>query len=395
MIWLDYSLAVFLDSFAEVEFALDLAGQEWLQRHADSVLDAVVDAIITIDRHGLILSHNQATERLFGYAPGELTGQPVTCLMPEPHRSRHQDYVRNYLETGNARIIGIGRELDALRKDGTTFPIYLAVNAIETDGEIYFVGIIRDLTEQVAAQRALMEQKDRAAHVGRLSTMGEMTASIAHEINQPLTAIAMYAQACVRLLKKESVDQLKVLDAIQKLNEQSLRAGAVIERIQRFVQNAGSNRAFVDLNTLLLDINHLAAGDARLHGVMLQFDLEASLPEVFADGVQIQQVALNLVRNAIDAMFEIECRHGDQLLVRSYVRGDNVIVEVVDTGTGVARDQADKLFTAFHSTKKEGMGMGLAICRSIIEDHDGELGFRNNEGPGATFYFSLPFKLEE
>lgn len=381
------------DAFAGVD--LELEGQDWLKENAATVLDAVVDAIVTMSADGAIQSVNQATEQLFGYAAVELAGQPVTVLMPEPYRSQHQRYVSNYFESGAPRIIGIGRELVAVRKDGVEFPIYLAVS--EIPGGEYFVGIIRDLTEQKAAQAALAEQKEQVAQVGRLATMGEMTASIAHEINQPLAAIAMYAQAVQRLLDRSDTDLGKIRSAIEKLNVQALRAGDVIERVQRFVQNEAGERQWVDLNQLILDIGQLAQGDARMHGIDLRLDRTEQLPEVMCDPVQIQQVLLNLIRNAIDAMFDIDCVHGNQIRVASQLIQGYIQVEVTDSGPGVA-DGDGQVFTAFHTTKPEGMGMGLAICKTILEEHGGEIGYYNNadleQGRyGAVFFFRIPLDM--
>lgn len=377
------------------DLELDLIKQKWLTDNASNVLDAVVDAIVTIDASGTIQSVNEATLESFGYEESELIGQPVNILMPEPYQGEHQTYVERYIESHEARIIGIGRELSAVKKNGEEFPIYLAVSEIKSDDGLYFVGIIRDLSLQKAAEVALLEQKERVAQVGRLSTMGEMTASIAHEINQPLTAISMYAQAVIRLMAKSEVDSTKVLDALQKLNEQSLRAGAVIERIQRFVSHADGDKDFVDLNALIGEIKQLAAGDARLHGVELRLNLDRSLPRVFCDPIQIQQVVLNLVRNAIDAMFEINCEHGRIVTINSGRSNNSVYLEVVDCGSGVSDDVAKTLFTPFNSTKRTGMGMGLSICRNIIEEHGGSMAFHNNEGHGATFVMTLPVEATD
>ena len=369
--------------------------QNWLRDNALSVLDSMVDAIITIDDKGAIQFVNHATVGLFGYSTDELIGQPLTMLMPEPYRSQHEFFVDNYLQTGDAKIIGIGRELTALTKDGREFPIYLAVNEIKTDNGSFFAGIVRDLSEQKKDQEALLEQRERLARVGRLSTMGEMTASIAHEINQPLTAIAAYSQACIKLLEKDDYDEQRVIDGLRKLNAQSMRAGAVIERIQRFVRHEGSQKELVDMNELMRDLVPLAAADARLHSVDLKFELEDGLPMVYCDPVQIQQVALNLIRNAIDAMLEVQCQHGAETILRTRNLGSNVEIAVVDLGTGVSEDNEAMLFSPFHTTKAEGMGMGLSICRSIVRHHGGDLNFCNNEGYGCTFYFRLPGGVED
>ncbi|MEM7098446.1 MAG: PAS domain S-box protein [Pseudomonadota bacterium] len=393
MNWQEESIWLSSAEVVGAEVALDIEGQEWLALNAASVLDAVVDAIVTMDASGNIQSVNQATEQLFGYSDTQLRGQKVTLLMPEPYRSSHQGYVENYLNSGKAQIIGVGRELSALHKDGYEFPIYLAVS--EIPGQKYFVGIIRDLTEQKAAHTALAEQKERVAQVGRLATMGEMTASIAHEINQPLTAIAMYAQAVVRLLGKSNISDEKIEDAIHKISSQALRAGAVIERIQRFVHNESGERVETDLNQLISEIDHLAQGDARLHGVTLSLQLSDDLPAVLADPIQIQQVLLNLVRNGIDAMYEIDCRNGNTIIIHSCCVDDRYVeVSVHDCGLGVQQHD-DQVFAAFQTTKPDGMGMGLAICKSIMEDHGGSIGFYNKEGNGAVFSFRLPIKYPD
>ncbi len=365
--------------------------QQWLRDNALKVLDSAVDAIITINAKGIIQSVNRATLGMFGFTEQELVGEPLVMLMPEPYRTRHDGFIEQYIKTGKAGIIGIGRELTAQTKDGRMFPIYLAISEISEHDQRYFAGIVRDISEQKAAQAALLEQLDQLAHVGRLSTMGEMTASIAHEINQPLTAIALYAQASLKLLERDDFDKEKLIVALDKLSKQSLRAGAVIERIQRFVRNESGQKKASNLNALIRDVEHLAAADARLHGINLELDLEPDLPDVFCDPIQIQQVTLNLIRNAVDAMDEIKCKHGNAVkVVSGALSNDFVEVAVVDAGTGVAEDQESLIFSAFHTTKASGMGMGLSICGSIIKEHNGNLGFKNNKAHGCTFYFQLP-----
>lgn len=365
--------------------------QSWLAANALSILDAAVDPVITIDCAGRIQAINTATSTVFGYGPEELINHQIEVLMPEPHRAAHQSYMDRYLDIGEARIIGLGRELEAQRKDGTVFPMSLAISEIKGDGGHYFVGIIRDLTAQKAAEQNVLEQRERLARISRLSTMGEMTASIAHEINQPLTAIAMYAQSSIRLLQAVEPDRRKLEEALSKLNAQALRAGAVIERIQRFVRNESGEKSVVAVNELVKDLEHLAVGDARLNGIALVFELAADVPQVFCDPVQIQQVTLNLIRNAIDAMTEISCRNGNQVRICTGVIDRQWLeVAVIDSGVGVTTQAEAQLFTAFHTTKADGMGMGLSICRSIIEAHSGSLSFCRNAEHGCTFFFRLP-----
>lgn len=372
---------------------VDVTEQTVALAETSAILDAAVDGIVLIDEYGRIETFNQAASDLFGYPAEEVIGRSVSILMTPSDADNHDGHLRKYIHTGEASIIGVGRELVGLTASGEKVPIYLAVSEIQISGRRRFAGIVRNLTEQHAAREALASQREKLAHVGRLSTMGEMTASIAHEINQPLTAISMYAQASLKLLERDGGTE-KVRDALEKLNTQSLRAGAVIERIQRFARAQDSSKELVDLNDLLTDLLKLAESDARMHDIELQLDLAPEPPRIYADPVQIQQVILNLIRNGIDAMNEIGCRNGRTIQIETRAIGDTVRLEVRDQGPGVAEDQSELVFTPFHTTKKEGMGMGLSICRSIISEHGGELRFRNNDQTGACFYFSLPVDNE-
>jgi len=378
---------------------IDVTGQTIIEAEASAILEAAVDAIVIIDETGCIENFNQSACRMFGYQLSEVIGKNVSLLMAEPHRSHHDRYLEHYLATGEGKIINIGRELEAIDAQGRMFPVYLAVSEIHATGRRRFTGIIRDLSEQQASRQALAEQREKLAHVGRLSIMGEMTASIAHEINQPLTAISMYAQAGLKLIDRgDSLNKLK--DALEKLNVQALRAGAVIERIQRFAKAQDGVRELIEPNALLMELLKLAESDARLHNIELAVELAENMPPLYVDPIQIQQVALNLIRNAIDAMNEIGCRNGRRIIIRSSRPASDLIeIAVSDLGPGVAEDQSDLLFTPFHTTKREGMGMGLSICRSIISDHGGELNYYNNgmnsDEPGATFYFRLPVQFDE
>lgn len=374
---------------------VDVTEQTYREAENAAILDTAVDGVVMIDESGVIETFNRAACALFGYASEEIIGTPVSRLMPEPYRSRHDGYVNRYIATGEKRIIGLGRELEAVHKSGRRIPIYLAVSEISLQGRRRFTGIIRDLSEQHAAREALSEQREKLAHVGRLSTMGEMTASIAHEINQPLTAISMYAQSALRMIDRGDLDADKLAAALEKLNTQSLRAGAIIERIQRFARAQESHRELLDVNALLQDLVKLAEGDARMHDVDITFDLAGNLPRVRCDAIQIQQVALNLIRNAIDAMRETGDRTRNAMSITTRVTGERVEVAVSDQGPGVAEDQQKLLFRPFHTTKKDGMGMGLSICRTIVAEHGGELSFRSNPEGGATFFFSLPAADDE
>src|SRR5215510_3721201 len=281
-----------------------------LSSHADpdaaqelrALLDAAVDAVIVIDGAGRIETFNRAAEKLFGISAGEALGRNVSMLMPEPQRSAHDGHLRRYLTTGEARIIGIGREVTALRSDGTTFPAALSVGRVAGADPPRFVGFIHDLSARAAAEQEIQQARERLTHVARLSTMGEMAAGLAHEINQPLAAIATYAQACQYLLSQDSAENGdEIRDSLAQINKQALRAGEVIRRLRAFVSNREVRRERVDCNRLLEDLATLARPDSNANGVRLVFDVEDRLPPLMADPVQLQQVLINLLRNAIDA----------------------------------------------------------------------------------------------
>jgi two-component system sensor kinase FixL len=485
-----------------------------------SLLDAAVDAIIVIDHRGRIEQFSRSAERIFGYAAAEVIGRNVEMLMPAPYRAEHDGYIGRYNETREARIIGIGREVRARRKDGTIFPCELAVGQVAEVQPPRFVGFIRDITLRKQADERLRRSEaelrlaqelaslgnyvihldhcepdyyspqllrilgiaamddnvplttllrlwvhpgdrekldeaitelqsgrgtcdveyrivrsdgttrylhhiaqitrdaqgeplkhvgtihdvsdrrhtedearqlqERLTHFSRLSTMGEMAAGLAHEINQPLSAITMYAQACQRLMRSPERNDEDVLDALVQISTQALRAGEVIRRLRQFVKNREVKREPVDCGRLLEDLRTLAETDARLHNVRLRIETEHDLPTVYADPIQLQQVVLNLVRNAIDAMLEVpETRREVVLSTRLLPEGEIEVI-VSDHGSGLAPDAAENLFNPFFTTKAGGTGLGLAISRSIVRAHGGRLWHTPNEGMGARFHFTLP-----
>lgn len=355
-----------------------------------ALLDAAVDAIVLIDERGLILGFNRSAESLFGYAAAEVVGHNVRMLMPEPYRAEHDEYIQRYLDSGEARIIGIGREVTAQRKDGSCFPIDLSVGEIADDtGPARFVGIIRDLTERKVVEQEIVEQRERLAHLTRLGTIGEMTTAIAHEINQPLTAISTYAQASERLLRSGTSDEAELASTLHKIGEQARRAGEVIRHLRRLVKQRDSETEIADLNELIRDLLHLAQVDTRAHGLSIHTELANRLPPIEVDSIQIQQVILNLIRNAVDAM--AEWRADDALIIRTAALDKNwVEVRVIDSGPGIPNLVLERLFEPFVTTKPDGLGVGLSICRSILNSHGGELHFDSNSPAGTVARFTLP-----
>jgi two-component system sensor kinase FixL len=353
----------------------------------EALLNAAIDAIITIENDGIIESVNPAAVRIFGYQPEELIGQNISVLMPEPYSSQHDQYLQNYHLTGKAKIIGIGREVKAKRANGEIFPIRLNVAEVIEGEERRFIGIIRDITARKEALSEARDAREKLAHVTRLSTMGEMASGIAHEINQPLTAIANYAQACRRIMGAENANLDQIAPTLEKIGIQAQRAGEVIRRLRAFFKKSKSEHIRSDLNDLIRDSVDLNHADTRVldHPVILELD--GDLAPVSVDPVQIQQVVLNLLRNALDAM---EDKPGQPVIISTSQYDDDFLEIVVkDHGDGIDEETALSLFNPFFSTKKSGMGMGLPISQSIVNSHGGSLWYQPNE-PGSAFHFVLP-----
>ncbi len=486
-----------------------------------ALADAAVDGIVVIDEDGVVESFNPAAEAMFGYDEAEVVGHNVSMLMPQPHQHRHDGYIRRFLETGQARIIGIGRETHARRKDGTVFPIDLSVGQTAPGDQRRFVGIIRDaterirtaeqlrrreellrqtlngaplgiatasldgrflsvnpaccemlgydpdefasislehvtapdqrddardiltrlargetdamvvekrcvrkdgheihgrlhmgvvrggtgepamlvvqvedMTEKVRAREEARRRQNRLTHVTRLSTLGEMAAGIAHEINQPLTAIATYAEASRRLLESGNASRTDILDTLSKTGVQARRAGEVIRRVRALARRRADERSRSDLNDLVRDVVQLAEVDARLSGVSIDVQLEEQLPMVEIDPVQIQPVLLNLIRNGLESMGP---HPQDNVLVVATAATDNdtVTVSVTDHGPGVPDDVLGSIFDPFFTTKPAGTGMGLSISRTIATAHGGNLVGVNAASGGAVFTLTLPTAVEE
>ncbi len=359
----------------------------------DALMEAAVDAIVLIDARGTILEFSRAATEMFGYSSQEVIGKNVSILMPQPYRSEHDQYIQKYLETGNARIIGLGREVEAQAKSGRVFPVDLAVGEVGGKSSARFVGIIRDITARKASELEMREQRERLAHVTRLSTMGEMAAGIAHEVNQPLTAIATYSNASRRMLKTGNPALSELEELLDKISAQALRAGEVIRRLRGFVKKRAGVFTLTSVNELVQEIAELAEVDADHHRVALVLKLCSKNPIILADEVQIQQVLLNLIRNAIEAVAPMDIANR-VVAIKITQDEDRARVEVVDRGPGIDAAVARNLFLPFQTTKDSGMGLGLSISRSIIEAHKGELGFRKNPKGGTIFHFDLPLTRE-
>lgn len=359
------------------------------ENHFRSILDTVPDAMIVIDGHGIMQFFSTAAERQFGYSEQEAIGLNVSMLMPEPDRTRHDGYLARYHSTGERHIIGIGRIVTGKRRDGTTFPMHLSIGEMQSGGEPYFTGFVRDLTEHQQTQARLQELQSELVHVSRLSAMGEMASALAHELNQPLAAISNYMKGSRRLLAGSAdPNTSKIESAMDRAAEQALRAGQIIRRLRDFVSRGESEKRVESLSKLIEEAGALGLAGAREQNVQLRFNLDPESDLVLADRVQIQQVLVNLFRNALEAMAQSPRR---ELIVRNVkVADDMVEIEVSDTGSGFHDDVKPNLFQTFFTTKETGMGVGLSISRSIIEAHGGRMWAESNAAGGATFRFTLP-----
>lgn len=489
------------------------------QARLDGILTGSVDALLVVDDRGRIDTFNAAAERMFGYTAAEVVGSNVSVLMAQPERAEHDAYMDHYMETGERRIIGVGREVKGRRADGSLFALDLSVGEVRVAGRRLFVGILRDLsernrirdslrlreeqfrltfynapigcmtadlegritscntafaelmdcdaealtgrtlrsflpveerqafdaslsrllagevedytidrhyirpdgralnitihvalieagpqrrmlvcqvvdrTQQVHAEAEAQEQREKLAHMDRLTIMGEMASGIAHEINQPLTAISAYAQAAARMLGTGSAPVEEVLDICGHISGQAQRAAEVIKRLRSFVKKGEGRKEVLDVAEVLRGVQTLAEVDARHHDVRLEPELDARLPPVFADPVQVQQVVLNLVRNGIDAMEDARTRgkRANRIVLRARrATVSEVEVSVADQGSGVSAEAIEALFTPFFTTKRAGMGLGLSISNSIVSAHGGRLWHTPNPEGGSVFHFTLP-----
>lgn len=355
-----------------------------------AIMDAAVDGVVLVDHRGRIQAFNRAAERLFGYPAAEVLGANISILMPEPDRSAHDGYIARYLATRVPRIIGRGREVEAKRKDGSLFPVFLSVGAVEGSEPPRFIGFVQDISFRRRAEEDTHRLQERLTHVSRLATVGEMSAGIAHELNQPLTAVANYAQACDRLLGLPDPDIEEIREALKQITSQAVRAGDIIRRLRALARNDVTKREPTDINVLVNELTELIQLDAKTHDVQYKPDLAARLPQVEVDRAQVQQVILNLVRNAIEALAETTSTPR-QVTVRTQELADRTVeITVSDNGPGVAQSIAPRLFDPFCTTKTHGTGLGLAISRTIIKSHQGSLDYRPNTPRGACFTVRLP-----
>lgn len=353
-----------------------------------SVLDTAVDGIIVADEQARILVYNKACEHLFGFTAAEVAGKNITCIMPRDYANAHDRYMHNYQSTGQRKIIGIGREVRARHKDGTEFPVELSVGEASTPEGRQFIGILRDLRPRKEAEQRVNELQADLVHLARVSAMDEMGATLAHELNQPLTAIMLYMQGIARTLDKRNdpADEM-VKTVLAKAVHEAERAGNIISRMRQFVEKREPNRRPVDINTVVDEAVELTLVGLRSR-IVVRREFGESLPKAFVEPVQIQQIVVNLLRNASEVLKD---REDGAVTVRTAHEGAFVTITVEDNGPGIPPAAMPTLFKAFSTTKKTGMGVGLSISRSIAQNHSGDLIVDpGGHGRGARFTVQLP-----
>ncbi|TAN66260.1 MAG: PAS domain-containing sensor histidine kinase [Methylobacter sp.] len=360
-----------------------------LEREAklNSIFNASVEGIITINMSDVIVSANAAVETIFGYKPKELLGCSINKLMLLSPKEM------TYSLPSAIKFVGQIREIDGLHKNGSVVPLDLSIAEFSIDNERYFTNIVRDVSLRKHREQQDKEHLDELAHVTRLGLMGEMASGIAHEVNQPLSAISSYTQASINLINTENLDRVKLIEILYKTQQQALRAGQIIHRMRDFVKSHAKHRSTTDINTLIHDAVGLCVAELKQNDIKLTFELENNLPSIYVDHVQIEQVIINLIRNSIEALQNSPAKQQRQLTIHSRLTLNNGIqVRVKDNGPGLDKDQQQKILTPFYTTKANGMGMGLSISRSLIDAHEGTLHFNSKPEKGTTFYFTLPIR---
>ncbi|MCC6198579.1 MAG: PAS domain S-box protein [Burkholderiales bacterium] len=358
------------------------------EAHFRQVVEAVPSAIVLVDAGGRIVLANAQAESTFGRSRGDLVGAHVESLVPARYRAVHERHRASYLADPRPRAMGSGRELHALRGDGSEIPVEVALNPMRTADGLFVLVSVVDLTERRRAERAAARQRDELAHLSRVAMLGELSGSLAHELNQPLTAILSNAQAAQRFLTRNPPEVGKVGEILTDIVKSDRRAGMVIQRLRSFLKKDESQREPLDVNELVQESLALMRSDLLNRHVSLRSELGHDLPAVSGDRVQLQQVLLNFVVNGCDAM---DGRETDrELFVGTRGEPGGVVISVADRGAGIPPEDIERIFEPFMTTKAHGMGLGLAISKSIVEAHGGTLWAVNNPDRGATLHFRLP-----
>jgi PAS domain S-box-containing protein len=385
---IDIEISVaFLPEFQQFcVFCRDITVRKAMEAKLNAIFNAAVEGIITVDKSGAIVSANTAVEAIFGYKPEELTGCGIDQIMPSLSIEKNDNFLSSAAKAG-AKI----QEIEGFHKNGSVVPVDQSIAEYAIDNAHYLTYIVRDVSLRKQRERQNKEHLDQLAHVTRLGLMGEMASGIAHEVNQPLSAISSYTQVSLNLINKDNPDLVKLAEVLYKTQQQALRAGRIIHRMREFVKSHLKHSSTASINTLIEDAVSLCAAELKQNGIELTLQLDNYLPPIFVDHIHIEQVMINLIRNSIDALQNLAPKQQRQLSIHSRLTLKNAVqVRIKDNGPGIDNDRQQKIFMPFYTTKADGMGMGLSISRSLLEAHGGTLYFKSKPGKGCSFYFALP-----
>ncbi|HEV2680635.1 MAG TPA: PAS domain S-box protein [Rhodanobacter sp.] len=360
-----------------------------------AMVDSVSDAIVTVDIHGLIKSFSVSASEMFGYRAEEVIGKPVTMLLPSPQREEPVLRLQRLRVGDNKKPRNGGRVVIGRKRDGSAFPMEIFVGEATDGDEPLLIGFIRDITGRPGTEQRLEQLQSELLRVSRLDSMSQMTLAIAHELNQPLAAIANFVNAAKIGLRDGSLtpDKMRATTQLmEKASSQSLRAAAILKGLRDFVEKREQTREPADLGQIIEESVALAFVSEASVAVKVVMHLDSALPLVLVDRVQIQQLLVNLIRNSLEAMqFSQNC---ELTLKTRRIAGDLAEVTVQDSGPGLAAKVEKNLFKPFTTSKDDGMGVGLTICQTIVEAHGGRIWLAHGGTDGTTFCFSLPLAPE-
>jgi PAS domain S-box-containing protein len=339
----DCDLSLSNQNLTQLVEELKHSKQQILEREAklNSIFNASVEGIITCDMSCKIISANAAVETIFGYTEAELIGCSINKLMPlSQDKCSHRERKSYRQEADMPKVLGRIREVEGMRKDGSAVPLDISIAEFTLDGQDYFTSIVRDVTQRKMQELQQKEHLEALSHVMRLGLMGELASGIAHEVNQPLTAIVNYAQACLRFIQADQPDLAKLRSILEKTHDQALKAGQIIHHMRDFVRSKKIHRSTADINALIENAVSLSITDLKQYNIQLSFNLADNLPSIYVDSVQIEQVILNLVRNSIDALKDVSHNKQRKLFIQTLLNDENFIeVKVKENINAFLHDQ--------------------------------------------------------
>ncbi len=366
------------------EILFESKGFRWL-------FDAIVDALLLVDDEGCILLSNPGAQRLFGYSEAALNGQPVEMLVPLRSRDRHRELHRGFALQPHRRTAGEGLELTALTRDGDELPVEISLSPLEMQGRSYTLAAIHDITVRKGLERDILGRRKEMEALHKHHIAAQTVAAIAHELNQPLLAIASYSKSALLMLEKDNPDLDRMRQAMEGSERQAQRAGQSIREMLDFLNMNDSPSEAFDLDQEIRDVLNVVRME---HDTPLEvaLHLEAGLPKVKANRMHVHKVLLNLLHNGIEAVLETpHARPALTVTAHALKKKGMVEVTIEDNGPGIGVETQKRLFDPFFTTKTSGIGMGLAVSRSLTEAHGGQLWVAPREGPGALFHLTLPF----